>query len=291
MKILKLIFLLFFVTSYCQESIFSKYAKTDLDYDRRTYLKLLQIENKDALLLKIEKKRFITFEESVAYRFYIDWDKSINKKKLSASETLLCFNYLETLKSINPYNLSVTKQVKIDSLNAIEYTDVQDETPYRLNIFKNNLTVGYETYSPQFYIEQKFPFYKEREKLLKAYKYFDSLFEEAEATKNCGVIHEILNSQKFLENFKVNQRRVSDIYLLENDLCNLNLKINNKLNIVIVKKEQLRKDMNCLFISSVKNGFNYKMIIIDYPIKNVVFNAFIVGDKIMEVKVLKSRKK
>lgn len=288
MKKILFLILLFSSLSFAQE--LSKYERADINYEGQQYAKLLNIDNKNQLILKLEHEEFIVYEDTAVYRFYIDWDKSINKKKLSASETLMCFKHLDSLKSINPYNLNVTKQVKTDSLDGIEYIDVKDEIPIKLSIFKNNLTVSYETSSPQFYIEQKFPFYKEREKLLNAYKYFNSLFEEAEATRNCSIINEVFHSPNFLQHLKVNRKHASTIYFLENSLCNLDLKINDKLNIKIIKKEKLKKGMNYLSVSSSNEQSNFKMITIHYPMKDIVFKVFTLDNKITEVKVLKTQK-
>ncbi len=292
-KIILIFFLLSFYFSlglFAQQSILSKYERADINYEGQQYAKLLNIDNKNQLILKLEQEEFIVYEDSAVYRFYIDWDKSLNKKKLSASETLMCYKHLDSLKTINPYNLNVTKQMKMDSLDAIEYTDVQDGISYKLCLFRNDVTVKYETYSPEIYIEQKFPFYKEREKLLNAYKYFNSLFEEAEITRNCGLMNEIIHNPKFLEHFKVDRRHASTIYLLENSLCNLDLKINGKLNIKIIKKEELKKDMTYLSVSSINVQSSFKMITIDYPMKNIVFKVFTLDDKLTDIKILKTQK-
>ena len=219
---MKKIILLFFISfsSFAQQSVISKYERSDVDYEGAHYAKLLNIDNKNNLIIKVESEKFIVYEDSAVYRFYIDWDKSINKKKLSASETLMCYKHLDSLKTINPYNLNVTRQTKTDSPSGAEFIDVQDGFSYRLSLFKNDLTVNYETYSPEIYIEEKFPFYKEREKLLNAYNYFASLFKDAEATENCNVMNEILHSPQLMEYLKTNRKHTSDIYLLENDLCN-----------------------------------------------------------------------
>lgn len=282
-------FLFFLVASYGQQSTFSKYAKADLDYIGQAYLKSLQIENENAVLLNISEKKFVVFKDSTVYRFYIDWDKSINKKKLSASETLLCLNHLEILKSINPYNLNVTKQVKTDSLDAIEYIDAQDGISYKLCLFKNNLTVSYETYSPEIYIEEKFPFYKEREKLLNVYKYFDSLFEEVEAFKNCDVINEILSNKEIAKYLPFNSKKTATLYLIKNDFCLAGFTINKHYNLDLISEEQIKKNMNYFRITSIKEQSEFKIISLSYPKKNVVFNIFFRDNKILDVKVLKTK--
>lgn len=282
----KIIFLFLFSFSlFAQQPTLSKYERADVNYEGQQYAKLLNIDNKNQLILKIRQQEFIVFKDSTVYRFYIDWDKSINKKKLSASETLLCLNHLETLKSINPYNLNVTKQVKTDSLDAIEYIDVQDGISYKLCLFKNNVTVSYETYSPEIYIEQKFPFYKEREKLSTVYKYFNSLFEEVKATKNCGLMNEILSNQEVSKYLPVRSKKIARLYLVKNNLCCSGFKVNQHYNLMLINEDQIKKRMDYFKITSIKEQFGVKVILLSYPKKNIVFNVFVKDDKVVDIKV------
>lgn len=285
MKIIKLIFLLFFFVSYGQESTFSKYAKADLDYKGRSYAELLQIENKDVLLLKINEKKFIVFEDNIVYRVYVDFDKEVEKKKILGDEALKSFQYLDSLKAINPQNLNVTTLNRTDGLNAVESMEIQDGIDYELSLFKNDVMITYLTYAPQGYIEEKFPFYEQRKKLLNSFIYFNSLFKETACREGCGLMNEILSNHEVSKYLPVRSKKIATLYLVKNNLCCSGFKVNQHYNLMLINEDQIKKRMDYFKITSIKEQFGVKVILLSYPKKNIIFNVFVKDDKVVDIKV------
>ncbi|MBL7868954.1 MAG: hypothetical protein JNM71_13145 [Flavobacterium lindanitolerans] len=171
------LFLLITIRALGQDNIISKYEKADLNYKGRIYSERLEIDNNKSLLLKIEENSFLVFnEKNDVYSYYVTPSNTILKNKMNRNESIKCLQYLDSLKSINPSNLNVT-ETKADKPDSLESISVEDGITYSLEFFKNNITIQYHTYSPEVYIEHKFPFYKERQKLLNAFNYYKSIFK------------------------------------------------------------------------------------------------------------------
>jgi hypothetical protein len=171
------LFLLITIRALGQDNIISKYEKADLNYKGRIYSERLEIDTNKSLLLKIEENSFLVFnEKNDVYSYYVTPSNTILKNKMNRNESIKCLQYLDSLKSINPSNLNVT-ETKADKPDSVESISVEDGITYSLEFFKNNITIQYHTYSPEVYIEHKFPFYKERQKLLNAFNYYKSIFK------------------------------------------------------------------------------------------------------------------
>ena len=171
------IFLLLSISAFGQNHTISQYEKADVSHKGRNYAERLKIDNNKSVLLKIEENSFLVFNENDGvYRYYLTPDALILKNKIADSESVKCLRYLDTLKSINPSVLNVTER-KTNGIDSVESIHIEDGATYNLELFKNDVTVYYSTYSPEAYIEHRFPFYKERLKLLNAYNYFTSLLK------------------------------------------------------------------------------------------------------------------
>lgn len=176
------------ISSFGQNDIISKYEKADVNYKGRVYSERLEIDNNRLLLLKVEENCFLVFnEKNDVYSYYVTPSNTILKNKMTKNESIKCLQYLDSLKSINPSNLNVT-ETKADKPDSVESISVEDGITYSLELFKKDVTVQYQTYSPEVYIEHKFPFYKERQKLLNAFNYFKSISKHPKNNVNSKVI-------------------------------------------------------------------------------------------------------
>lgn len=190
-------FLLFSISAFGQNHTISQYEKADVSHKGRNYAERLKIDNKKSVLLKIEENSFLVFNENDGvYRYYLTPDALILKNKIADSESAKCLRYLDTLKSINPSVLNVTER-KTNGIDSVESIHIEDGATYNLELFKNDVTVYYSTYSPEAYIEHRFPFYKERLKLLNAYNYFTSLLKYPQK-----------------KNYSPNQNRTDSLYII-----------------------------------------------------------------------------
>ncbi len=171
-------FLLFSISSFGQSPVISQYEKADIEYKGNHYSEILGVNKNETVIIKIDTNRFIVFSENNGiYRYQTADNKILTKHKILNKEAIKCFQYLDSLKSINPSNLNITEK-KVIGQDVAESIKVEDGSFYNIELFKKDITIQYISYSPEIYIEHKFPFYRERLKLLNDYKYYISLFKQ-----------------------------------------------------------------------------------------------------------------
>lgn len=185
MKILlSYFFLLNFIVVNAQNFVISRYEKGDIKYQGEFFAEKLKVDAKTALIFKLEDYKFIVFDENdniygyqLSSKYDIEYKFQIRKESYDN-----CMLHMDSLISINPSTLNYIE--KKDSEGRVtEGVKVEDGLIYKLELFKQGITIGYVSYSPEIYIEQKFPFYRERLKLLNAYKYFRDFFDKNEESK------------------------------------------------------------------------------------------------------------
>ncbi len=95
-----------------------------------------------------------------------------------------------------------------------------------------------------------------------------------EYDSSCDLVKDILLHEKIADYLHANLKNRSVLYIVENDLCNSNFKINENLNVVMIKKGEIKKGMNYLSVESIKKESAYKIISLVYPIEGVVFKIY-----------------
>lgn len=182
MKILLMFFfLLNFVDVNSQDFVISRYEKADIKNRGPFFAEKLSANREKALILKLEDYKFIVFDENdKIYGFELSSEYDIeNKFEIPKESISNCMLHLDSLKTINPSALNYTE--KKDSVGrVVEGVKVEDGLTYKLELFKQGITIEYISYSPEIYIEQQFPFYRERLKLLGAYNCYRAFFNKRE---------------------------------------------------------------------------------------------------------------
>lgn len=182
MKILlTFFFLLNFVDVNSQDFVISRYEKADVKSRGLFFAEKLSVNKETALILKLEDYKFIVFDENdKIYGFELSSEYDIEYKFEIPKESISnCILHLDSLKTINPSTLNYTEK-KDSEGRVVEGVKVEDGLTYKLKLFKQGITIEYISYSPEIYIEQQFPFYRERLKLLGAYKYYRAFFNKRE---------------------------------------------------------------------------------------------------------------
>lgn len=208
MRYLFIIFTLFSTSvSLCQNHIISYYEKYDLDNKGQNYSEALKLDDKNSLILKLNNL-FIIYKTNGEIlrisRGYLN-DKKLYVNKIDELQKSLYKNILDTLKSINPSNLQKTKKEELE-------ITINDGTEYSIELLKDNYLVDYVTYSPEVYIKEKFPFYKERIKFLKIIEKINNLFYDQEYVninnRDKLYINTTLNQYENLKDYNI--EKISD---------------------------------------------------------------------------------
>jgi hypothetical protein len=166
-KILLIIYLLP-IFGLSQNYLISKYEKLDFDNKFDEYYKMFEIESKDNLILKIDLHKYVVVNENEGFKISVIESENliINKQKLTSGELKYSNKMLDSLKKINPFKFNVAK--KEDGTEMI----VSDCNEIQIEAYKGNCKMIFNSYCPQDYIKEKFPYFEERLLLLNTYNYF-----------------------------------------------------------------------------------------------------------------------
>ena len=180
MNYILVIFLLFFSTGYSQDKvdstfIFSKYES--FDYQKKgDEIRTILNENKDALIINLNNGKYMSLKNNDINCYTMCKGTMINLVKLNYIDSMNCKPLIDSLISIDP--IKITNEIDI----AGNRTVVQDGGEIEVSFYKDNKTLKLYSYSPETYMENKFPFAEKRKTFLHSYlgitKYFyDKEFE------------------------------------------------------------------------------------------------------------------
>lgn len=245
-NLLFLIILFFTLASFSQNHIISEYEKYDYEKKGQNYNNVLKLDDKNSLVLKLNNKFIIYKDESEISTISIGYLSSniFYTKKIKEHQLINYKNILDTIKNINPSLLNETKNIDGEMV-------IEDGINYNLELYKNNYIVNYNTYSPEAYIEYKFPFYKERIRFMKVLEVVNNLFydDEYEKIRNRDTIYLNISSKDYLtlEKLKIKKHsdKFKDLYIftsLNNHKISVDKKDKNKKDVKFNKKEFLEKN-------------------------------------------------
>ena len=178
-------FLIFSGKLLSQEFKIPKIEFKNKTEDLNTYINLLKIKDKQALIIKIGSSSywskglysdFLVFENDGNVSFYkcffpLDTNKKqkIKKKRIRKSKRKFYWNFLLNSNKNNRFSiiksmLNITSKSNGDGTNSV--ISVSDGGNYSIEITQGNKYSTYSTYSPDTYIKKKFPGWKERKKLV-----------------------------------------------------------------------------------------------------------------------------
>ena len=154
-----------------------------------TYINLLKINDEQALIIKIGSSSywskglysdFLVFENDGNVSFYecffpLDTNKKqkIKKKRIRKSKRKFYWNFLSNSYKNNRFSivksmLNITSKSNGDGTSTM--ISVSDGANYSPEITQGNKYSAFSTYSPNTFIEKKFPGWKERKKLVELTK-------------------------------------------------------------------------------------------------------------------------
>ncbi|MCH2032327.1 MAG: hypothetical protein MK202_02310 [Tenacibaculum sp.] len=184
-KTFVIIFFSIFIKSFTQEYKIPQFNFKSTTDKLNTYISLLKIKDKQALIIKIETSsywlkglfsNFLVFENNGKVTFYEcfippDFEKKlkINKRKIRKSKRKFYWDFLQNCFkndrfSIVQSKLNIRSKPNKDGTKSVMV--ISDGTTYSLEITQGNKFSAYETYSPTTFIEIKFPGWKERKKIV-----------------------------------------------------------------------------------------------------------------------------
>lgn len=137
---------------------------------------------------------------------------------------------------------------------------VQDGATFEVELSENDCRIHYSTYSPHIYIENEYPHFQERKKLLEVYDGLQSIFynEEFDKLKSADTIYLVYDESKQIQNLSSNQIKNRDIAtysFLFSDGKSLILRKDNQKKIVVSK--QFIKDKDLLDLNII-NKFRFE---------------------------------
>ena len=259
MKFITYIFLLLAINQlHSQKFNISEYESNDVLNEGQQLLNFFDANDKEALILKFEFDKYLVFSKDKVYK--INFIKSenivIDKIELSNTDKDICYGIIDSLKKINPENLNITKNEKGESI------EVQDGKDYYIELFKSNTKVTFSTYSPEVYIESKFPYYKERNYIVNAYKRLDEIFidNEFEKVKNADSVFIYIDNEKNFNKIKIHEdKKIGSINFIFSDSKIISFQYSNrqqKQN--FIKSSFFEDHKNEIISSNFFNEYRYK---------------------------------
>lgn len=143
----------------------SKFEKQNINIDN--LVKKFNFKATDTLIC-LNQVKYISIKKDSIILYKIKNDKIIFKKTYSKIKLK---NKLDTnfLFDLNPIELTFEKIEDV-------IIEVNDGSVYSISIYKNDKYLEMITYSPETYIDNKFPYYEKRRLFLDCFKKLDSLF-------------------------------------------------------------------------------------------------------------------
>lgn len=199
MNYIVIIILLFFSTCYSQDNvessfIFSKHEH--FDYEKRgDKIRGILNEDKYALIISLNNSKYICLKNNEINCYTICKDTIMNIIKLDDIDAINCRKLIDTLVSIDP--AKITNEIDKEGNRTV----VQDGSEFEVSVYKGNKNLKLYSYSPDTYVEDKFPFAENRKTFLSSYlnltKYFYD--KEFERLKSLDTIYLFIKKGKNLQ--------------------------------------------------------------------------------------------
>ncbi len=196
-----------------------------------------QNQDKDITILRLNSRHYLTFKDNLIYKYNVAESENLilEKEKLSKDETYYYKKLLDTLRTINPSLLNITENEKGEKIV------VEDGETFQIELFKENCKVNYSSYSPNVYIENKYPSFKERKKFVDVFNsmkalFYDIEYENLKRIDTIYLIYEKLNETRNLKIEKTLANNISIYSFLFSDNKNLILKTLSQEREVVKKK-------------------------------------------------------
>jgi|APLak6261702949_1056265.scaffolds.fasta_scaffold07957_2 hypothetical protein len=236
-KHLVLIVYLITIITYGQNFSISQYENIDSKKIGKRIRTLLKV-NKNTLIVNLDGNKYITISNNKAVIFTVVSNRIINSKKIDNQGFLNCKSIIDTLSFINP------KTLNLDTNDKGEKIEVQDGSEYKIELYKEDKILILYSYSPETFIEYKYPYFEKRKIFLENFSrlksyFYDKTYERIKDLdtlfiyfkKNKKTIYHAENSQRsngYQENYYFNLKEFNnnfpEIYYMRwsNDyLCSL----------------------------------------------------------------------
>jgi hypothetical protein len=125
--------------------------------------------DKTKLLISLNEKKYVLFSVDSLTLFKVRGNKII--KMNSKNSKIISEVNFNNLFKINPLNLNET------NLNE-SIIKVSDGHEYKMVIYKSDKNLTLESYVPEIYIKNEYPYYQERKVFLENYNILNNLFED-----------------------------------------------------------------------------------------------------------------
>lgn len=257
MKLIHTIFSIFFIsTIFAQKSTFSDYKICGMSHSQ--IILQLQDMQRSATILKIDNQNYLSIEDSVFLYSVAESENLIYyTEKLSEIKSLKAKQLLNKLKTINPNLLNIVEKGNDSKIV------VQDGATFEVELFEGDCKIVYSSYSPDVYIKNEYPHFKERVKLLEVYEGLHSVFynKEFNQLKSADTIYVVYDKSEKIKNLSVKQiknRNLETYSFLFTDGKNLILRKFIDKKITVNKKSLLDKNIVDL---NIVNKYRFKAMV------------------------------
>ncbi len=197
---MKTLFLILFFQSFSISLNAQDYKIPAIEFESKSetpnFTNLLGINDPNCLIMSIGYSgywqngtisKFVVFQNDgkiLKYDIYFKngLDKPIVKKRsLIKKKYKFYWEFLSnhfTKGSFKIDNSKLNIEVKPEEENRVSTLVISDGTLYNFNIYQNVNYISYSSYSPESYIERKFPGYEERQKLVNLVTEFEELYDK-----------------------------------------------------------------------------------------------------------------
>ncbi|MBL7473318.1 hypothetical protein [Robertkochia sediminum] len=191
------IILLIPLISFSQDWEIPEINWIDKTEKQNIYIELLNLKDSNSLIVRIGHSsywtkgmisKFLVYQNNGKVTRYDVFQPSdpkdktdITRRKIRKQDYKFYWSYLNEcsnndLFEIDRSRLNITKKPNKDAGRVLEMNAV-DGTNYHFEICQGNNYIAYGTYAPESYIKEKYPGWKERQKLLNLMEGFEQLIK------------------------------------------------------------------------------------------------------------------
>ncbi|WP_179320522.1 hypothetical protein [Winogradskyella helgolandensis] len=197
-NLLILLFLTLVGKSFSQDFEIPKIEWEGITETENNFVELLKLKDKSSLIIKIgyssywtkgQNSEFIVYLNDGKVKRYVVYQSNstklktkIKRKKIKKKEYKYYWNHLNDIIEGNKYVIDKSKlnitEKKGEEEGTMITMSVSDGANYSFRICQGNNYLAYGSYSPESFIDGKFPGWKERQKLVDLMNGFEKLTEK-----------------------------------------------------------------------------------------------------------------
>ena len=197
---MKILFLILFFQSFSISLIAQEYKIPEIEFESKSetpdFTNLLGLNDPNCLIMSIGfsgywqngtiSKHVVLQNDGKILKYNVYFKNGlekpiVKKRNLNKNKYKFYWEFLSnhfTKGSFKIDNSKLNIEEKPEEENRVSTLVISDGTEYNFKIYQNVNYISYSSYSPEAFIERKFPGYEERQKLVNLVAEFEELYDK-----------------------------------------------------------------------------------------------------------------